>query len=69
MCFTPDTYSAMIFYELPAFFTCTCHVWNLVRGVEGIQRRVSRVIILFIVVQPPASDPSLNLVHSFLLSK
>ena len=36
MSFTPDTYSAMIFYELPAFFTCTCHVWNLVRGVEGI---------------------------------
>ena len=69
MCFTPDSYLAMILYEFPAFLTCTCDVWRLVRGVEGISRRVSRVIILFIAVQPPASDPSLNLVHSFLLCK
>ena len=55
MCFTPDSYSTIIFYEFPAFFTCTCDVRNLVRGVEGIQGRVSRVIILFIAVQPPSS--------------
>ena len=68
MCFTPDSYSAMILYEFPAFFTCTCDVWKLVRGVEGYAC-VSCVIILFIVVRLPASDPSLNLVHSFSLSK
>ena len=55
MCFTPDFYSTIIFYEFPAFFTCTCDVRNLVRGVEGIQGQVSRVIILFIAVQPPSS--------------
>ena len=36
MCFTPDSYSAMMLYEYPTFFTCACDVWNLVRGVEGI---------------------------------
>ena len=36
MCFTSDSYSAMILYEIPAFFACTCDVWNLVRGVEGM---------------------------------
>ena len=36
MCFTPDSYSTMILYELPAFLTYTCDVWKLVRGVEGI---------------------------------
>ena len=55
MCFTADSYSAIILYEFPAFFTCTCDVRNLVRGVEGIQGWVSRVIILFIAVQPPSS--------------
>ena len=55
MYFTPDSYSAIIFYEFPTFFTCTCDVRNLVRGVEGVQGRVSRVIILFITVQPPSS--------------
>ena len=51
MCFTPNSYSTIIFYEFPAFFTCTCDVRNLVRGVEGIQGWVSRVIVLFIPVQ------------------
>ena len=55
MCFTPDSYSTIILYEFPAFFTCTCDVQNLVRGVERIQGRVSRVIILFIAIQPPSS--------------
>ena len=36
MCFTPDSYLAMILYEFPAFLTCTCDVWRLVRGVEGV---------------------------------
>ena len=36
MCFTPDSYLALIPYEFTVFFTCTCDVWNLVRGVEGI---------------------------------
>ena len=49
MCFAPDTYSAITLYEISAFFTCTCDVQNLVRGV------VSRVIILLIAVQPPSS--------------
>ena len=55
MCFTADSYSAIILYEFPAFFTCTCDVRNLVRGVEGIQGRVSGVIVLFIAVLPPSS--------------
>ena len=36
MCFTPDSYSAMILYEFRDFFTSTCDVWNLVKGVEDI---------------------------------
>ena len=53
----PDSYSAMIRCEFPTFFACTCAVWNLVRGVKCMQRRVSRVTILFVAVQAPASLP------------
>ena len=53
----PDSYSAMILCEFPTFFAYACAVWNLVRGVKCMQRRVSRVIILFVAVQPPTSLP------------
>ena len=55
MCFTPDSFSAMIMWEFSALFACRCSVWNLLKGVKDIYRRVSRVIIFFIAVQPPTS--------------
>ena len=54
MCFTPDSYSAIILCKFPAFFAYTYGLRNLVAEVEDIWRRVSH-FILFMAVQSPTA--------------